>query len=277
MYQYQTLENTSYEQIAECFRAAFSDYYFSADLSAAQLQKRLEMSGVDLAQSYGAFQNGRLVGFLFNTRSVYNGQNAVFDAGTGVVPEHRGKQVFTRLFQFAEQQLARQNVQAYYLEVLQQNRRAIRLYQRLGFSTRREYVVFKGDRQAAQTLPFPVQEQEFSQFEVPAANCRCVDPCFEHTTPVLKQAPQLYRVWYRQAQDSIAAFCVFEQESGAVVQMGYRDLSALGQIFQNLVSKFPAVVVKNVDTSYPEVLELLRSLRFQEVARQYEMSRELQV
>ena len=89
MYQYQTLENTSYEQIAECFRAAFSDYYFSADLSAAQLQKRLEMSGVDLAQSYGAFQNGRLVGFLFNTRSVYNGQNAVFDAGTGVVPEHR--------------------------------------------------------------------------------------------------------------------------------------------------------------------------------------------
>ena len=183
MYQYQTLENTSYEQIAECFRAAFSDYYFSADLSAAQLQKRLEMSGVDLAQSYGAFQNGRLVGFLFNTRSVYNGQNAVFDAGTGVVPEHRGKQVFTRLFQFAEQQLARQNVQAYYLEVLQQNRRAIRLYQRLGFSTRREYVVFKGDGQAAQTLPFPVQEQEFSQFEVPAANCRGVDPCFEHTTP----------------------------------------------------------------------------------------------
>ena len=70
--------------------------------------------------------------------------------------------MFTRLFQFAEQQLARQNVQAYYLEVLQQNRRAIRLYQRLGFSTRREYVVFKGDGQAAQTLPFPVQEQEFS-------------------------------------------------------------------------------------------------------------------
>ena len=92
-----------------------------------------------------------------------------------------------------------------------------------------------------------------------------MDPCFEHTTPVLKRAPQLYRVWYRQAQDSIAAFCVFEQESGAVVQMGYRDLSALGQIFQNLVSKFPAVVVKNVDTSDPAVLELLRSSAFRKL------------
>lgn len=47
--------------------------------------------------------------------------------------------------------------------------------------------------------------------------------------------------------------------------MGYRDLSALGQIFQNLVSKFPAVVVKNVDTSYPEVLELLRSSAFRKL------------
>lgn len=239
MYQYQTLEHTSYEQIAECFRAAFSDYYFSADLSAAQLQKRLEMSGVDLAQSYGAFQNGRLVGFLFNTRSVYNGQNAVFDAGTGVVPEHRGKQVFTRLFQFAEQQLARQNVQAYYLEVLQQNRRAIRLYQRLGFSTRREYVVFKGDGQAAQTLPFPVQEQEFSQFEVPAANCRCVDPCFEHTTPVLKRAPQLYCVWYRQAQDGIAAFCVFEPESGGWSRWDTGTFRHWGRFFRTWCQSSP--------------------------------------
>ncbi len=36
MIQYKLLENTSYEQLAECFRLAFSDYYFPMELSPKQ-------------------------------------------------------------------------------------------------------------------------------------------------------------------------------------------------------------------------------------------------
>ena len=93
MIQYKALENTSYEQLAECFRLAFSDYYFPMQLSPQQLQAHLEQSGVDLGLSYGAFADETIVGFIFNASSLYNGQKAAFDVGTAVVPQHRGKGV----------------------------------------------------------------------------------------------------------------------------------------------------------------------------------------
>ena len=99
MIQYKSLENTSYEQLAECFRLAFSDYYFPMQLSPQQLQAHLEQSGVDLGLSYGAFADETIVGFIFNASSLYNGQKAAFDVGTAVVPQHRGKGVFHQMFQ----------------------------------------------------------------------------------------------------------------------------------------------------------------------------------
>ncbi|CCX36731.1 acetyltransferase [Clostridium sp. CAG:1013] len=121
MYQYRTLENTSYEQLAECFCLAFSDYAFPMKLSPQQLRGILEQSGVDLTLSYGAFTEDRLVGFIFNSSSLYNGQKAVFDVGTAVIPEHRGKGVFHQMFQVMERQLIQNQVETYYLEVSNNN------------------------------------------------------------------------------------------------------------------------------------------------------------
>lgn len=57
--------------------------------------------------------------------------------------------------------------------------------------------------------------------------------------------------------------------------MGYEQLPALKLIVQSLLSTFPNVNVKNVDTSYTDVMELFSSLQFKEVTRQFEMSKKL--
>lgn len=276
MYQYRTLENTSYRQLAECFCLAFSDYYFPMNLSPEQLREHLEQSGVDLKLSYGAFIEDNMVGFIFNSSSLYNGKKAAFDVGTAVVPEHRGKGVFHQMFQVMEPQLAQEHIDTYYLEVLQQNERAVRLYQKHGFSIEREYIVLRSGEKPAQNDSFQGEEIDFSKFDVSqASNCITVKPCFEHCTGVLQKHPHLYEVRYTRRKGIISAFCIYAKENGAILQLGYQELPDLKHILQSMVSTFPSVGVKNIDTAYPQVLELFDSLHFKEVTRQFEMSKKL--
>ena len=46
-------------------------------------------------------------------------------------------------------------------------------------------------------------------------------------------------------------------------------------VLQSMVSTYSNISVKNIDTAYPQVLELLHSLQFKEVTRQFEMSKKL--
>lgn len=276
MYQYKTLENISYEQLAECFCLAFSDYAFPMNLTPEELRGVLEQSGVDLALSCGAFAGDKLVGFIFHSISTYDGKLAAFDVGTAVLPEHRGKGIFHQMLEVIEQRLVQAKVEAYYLEVLQQNEGAIRLYQKHGFGVDREYVVLQSENETPQNTPFPGEEAEYSQFDFSrVTNCIRVRPSFEHSTGVLQKNPHLYGVRYLQEEKRISAFCVYAKRNGDLIQMGYEQLPALKLIVQSLLSTFPNVNVKNVDTSYTDVMELFSSLQFKEVTRQFEMSKKL--
>ena len=180
MYQYHTLEATSWEQMAECFNLAFSDYYFAARMTPQQLRSRLEASGTDLLLSCGAFEGGRMVGFIFNAAGDYSGRRAAFDVGTGVVPDHRGKGIFADMLGFVQGKFARGGVQTCCLEVLQQNQRAIRLYQSHGFTVEREYVVLGSPVSPAPGAVVQGKEMEYSRFDShEAADCLLVKPSFE--------------------------------------------------------------------------------------------------
>lgn len=275
MYQYATLAHTSYEQITECFNLAFSDYTLPVAMRAEQLRQYFEMCGVERDLSCGAFINGQLVGFIFYVSGIYQGQRTVFDVGTGVIPVHRGKQVCSHLFAFAEERLA-QVVDNSYLEVLQQNTRAIRLYKRHGFAIKREYVVLRSSGMAAQDEIFSVKEKDFSQFDLRTVeHCISPQPSFEHCTDVLRKNPHLYGVRYWEREEQISAFCIFRRQNGAIVQLGYQDLSDLRRIVQGIQAEYSDVTVKNIDGTYSQLLDMLLSLGFREAARQFEMCKRL--
>ena len=276
MYRFQTLEKVSYEQMAECFRLAFSDYAFPMELSPEQLRGLFQRSGVRLELSCGAFSGEEMVGFLFHSVGPYRGKLAAFDVATGVVPAHRGRQVFSRMFPWMEKRLAQEGVEAYYLEVLQQNQGAVRLYQKQGFAVVREFVVLQSRGEPAQGAPFPGEERDYARFDFSAAaGCTLVEPSFEHSAGVLGKAPHLYRVRYLQREGRVTAFCVYAKENGAVLQLGYEELPALSAVLESVAARFPQVTAKNIDTACPQVLALLKELSFQEVTRQFEMRKDL--
>lgn len=272
MYTYQCLAGQSYAEIADCLNLAFSDYALPIQMSAEQVEAFFASSGADLRLSYGAFYDNRLIGFMVNACSVYIGERAVFDVATGVVPEHRGKKVFTNLFPYAVGELQKQGVEKYYLEVLQQNQKAIHAYQKQGFAVCRAFSVLKAPHRIPDSGACSITQVDLDAFDFEKAHqCVCVPPSFENSTAILMRNPASYAVAYREQENRIGAFCVFHKQRGQLMQMGYADLSQLEEILQWLFSQYPEIVIKNIDKSYPQVIDLLQSLGAQEVTEQFEM------
>lgn len=275
MYTCKCLKDVSFAEIAECFNLAFSDYALPVRLSEEQLRAHFAASGAEMEVSCGAFCGGRMVGFIINACSVYNGGCAAFDVGTGVVPAHRHNGVFTDLFAFAKQDLLKRGVKKYYLEVLQQNDRAIQAYKKQGFSILRGLHVLRFPSGAHTDAP-AAERLALERFDAAGTRgCLCVRPSFEHSTGILRRNPGLYAVARRQSGPSLTAFCIFSKADGRIVQMGYSDLEELKAIVQELAAEFGGITIKNVDEAYPNVLEMLCSAGAVEAARQFEMVKDL--
>ena len=269
MYQFRALDNVSLEDLAGCFNAAFSDYEQPIRFTADSLKYYLTASAVDLTLSFGAFCGQQPVGFILNSSGIYHGQSVVFDAGTGVVPEHRGKKVFSELFEYTAARLRQRGVEKYYLEVLQGNDHAISIYRKKGFSVLREYSVLLGSG-AKSGWDSRVAAVPYEEF-VPFVTAVSVEPSFEHTTHNVDQNPQLYEVLYLDNR----AYCIYAKRNGEIIQMHYNQLDALRDVMSALVERYPRAMAKNVDFRYGDVLQMLTEAGFKEITRQFEMVRDI--
>lgn len=269
MSRFQSLQETSMQQLAACFNLAFSDYEQPICFTSDSLKHYLASSAVDLSLSFGAFCEEQLVAFILNSGGIYNGQPVVFDAGTGVIPEHRGRKVFSELFEYTCRQLRQHNIERYYLEVLQSNHHAVSIYSKKGFTILREYSVLtasgagSGGNASVAAVPYETFEAFTARFSV--------EPSFEHTSHTINQNPHLYEVLSIHNR----AYCIYAKRNGEINQIHYNDPEALKEVLSALIRRYPSAMAKNIDCSCRDVMGILGELGFAEITKQYEMVKPL--
>ena len=269
MYTFGPLNDVDLEQLTDCFNLAFSDYEQPIHLSTDYMRYYLTASAVDLSLSYGAFFDGALVALILNSSGVYKNQNVVFDAGTGVVPDHRSKKVFSALFDYTCQQLKSHGITTYYLEVLQSNQRAVDIYTKKGFSICCGYSVLtaSGPRKDWERPVDAVAYEAFVPFETECS----VEPSYEHSTYTISRNPQLYEVRYLPG----LAYCIYAKRNGEIIQLHYNDLEALKDVLSSLIQQHPSAMAKNIDLNCPDVINVLTDIGFKEYLKQYEMAKSI--
>jgi ribosomal protein S18 acetylase RimI-like enzyme len=131
MIEIRSLDGVGWDALATAFNDAFSDYAMPTVMTAEALAAMQTRRGYVAAASFGAYDDGRLVGFAL---TCLDGDRA-YNSGTGVAPAHRRGGVARRL---VEAVIAIVPTHSYLLEVIEDNTRAVELYQSLGFvETRR--------------------------------------------------------------------------------------------------------------------------------------------
>lgn len=273
---YISIINVDDRELKDCINAAFSDYAVPICFTQESLQKFFAESNIDRALSFCAYSDDVMVGFILNSSNIYNGERAVFDAGTGVIPGFRGREVFSALYAFAEQELRRYGIKKYYLEVLQQNGRAKALYERQGFSVVREFAVMRLENISEKIKNSNIYTVSFSEFDfADINNLTLVKPSYEHSYNVIKNNVQLYNAAYIKDKEDITAFCIYNIEDGRIIELGYGNILDLKEVIIYLASSYKIIIAKNIDTSYCDVTEMFLSAGFKQIASQYEMVKEI--
>ncbi len=138
----------------ETFNRAFAGYVGgSVTFDAKSFSGFLTLQNINLALSRLALQEGEPVGFGLVARRGWTSRLAAM----GVVPEASGQGVGTRLLEGLLEEARGRGDRRYTLEVIEQNPRAVALYQKLGFSVRQRLLEFEahqleGERAGLESL-----------------------------------------------------------------------------------------------------------------------------
>jgi ribosomal protein S18 acetylase RimI-like enzyme len=276
-----TLEYEDIPAMRKAFLRAFSDYTLDFDLTEEKfIKKFIEKLNIDFKLSAGAFVGDEMVGFIFSNVGMYQGELTAYNGGSGVVPEHRGRNLTIQIYQFLINIFRQSNVRKCVLEVLTNNKPAIVSYSKVGFKRNRLLRCYK----------IQYGELNKTKVNVQAAIRRGLIPDWalyqrfgENLTSYLDQTHMLSRNMSNETlleaylDDYCVGYAVYQRDLGRISQFGvkkeYRRIGVGASLFQYMLnhSDTKNLTVLNIDDKDTGTRKFLKKIGFSNRVNQYEM------
>ena len=276
------LTEDDFQQCHLALVEAFSDYYLKIQPTNEGLRRLFTIEGVDFSRSVGAFDAGKLVGFVVNAIGSWDGMLTAYDAGTGVIPAYRGRGISRRMFEFILPVLRENSVRQYLLEVITENAPAISLYEQLGFRRARRVLVFSRSKQPENIEVQPgveVREIENPDWKLLEKFCE-FRPCWQNSTDSIERAAadktiqkKILGLYFK---GDLAGFGVVFVNSGNVAQFGL-DSELRGRGFRKLLLARLAeatekpLLFANIEEEERDFIDFLLANDSRLLTSQYEM------
>ena len=274
------LTAADFHQLYECFLDAFSDYQISLQMTEEQFEQRVQRDGVELELSAGAFDGERMIGFYMNGRGMWHGQETAYDAGTGVVLDHRRRGVAIELFDFMVPRLKERGIEQYLLEVLTGNERAVSLYRKLGFEEVRTLVGVRSN-EAMKTLAH-VEGVTIRHMEEPDWDVFCAywdgEPSWQNSKDAVERIRNQCEIAGAFAGEKCVGYGIVFKPSGILMQLAVAQEFRRRGIGRRLLASLSGdkiLKTNNVDEELKGTLEFYKACGFEVVLRQFEMMRTL--
>lgn len=281
MIEIRSLEDISFERIYMAFESAFADYEISVDKT--ELKSMLKRRGFNPALSFGAFHDDNIVAFTFNGIGKYkDGKLTAYDTGTGTIKEFRGQGLAKRIFTYSIPLLKNAGIENYLLEVLQHNKKALKIYEGLGFEVLREFSFFNQRKQLV-----------FNRIPDTSAICQIVTletedissaqsfhdftPSWQNDIESIKRAgDDLVRLG-AMVDSVLAGICVFSPKSGDITQIAvdnaFRRRGIASSLLRQATELMESETIKviNIESPTPSLDAFLASKNINLTGKQYEM------
>jgi ribosomal protein S18 acetylase RimI-like enzyme len=280
------LSNVTIPEIHKAWTDAFSDYVVPVNLSVEKLTYMLDRRGCDLNISFGAFDNGELVGFILNGIGQWNEKMTAYDTGTGLVKKYRRRGIATKLFDESLPLLREKNIKQYLLEVIQTNNSAIDLYRKKGFEVTREfncYVVSRKDIQIQETTlnsEFPIQKINTPDWDL-FSTFWDFPPSWQNSIDSIKRKLDHFTILGMSDKGKIIGYGIIENPTGDIPQIAiessFRRKGLATTLIKNLIehSKSDEIRIINTDSANTPFERFTDSINISSDLGQYEMVLEL--
>lgn len=271
------LANTPLEDIVDCLSKAFADYFVPMPSELAFWQNRFAGARVDFNLSFGMFEANQLVGFIINGIDYKNGEKHAFNTGTGVLPSHRGKRIVDQLYDYAKPHFKAGGVSQLSLEVIEQNDRAIRVYERIGFDKTKKLLCFKGDLQHFEER-VKIQQTAIKELvNFPNPNQHYYS--WDNTNIAILKSNGIYQLYQiRNKNDEPIGFFVINPSNNYVAQIELltdHNESNWNQLFAGIQQLTKSFRINNVDDRRVHFVQQLLRAGLHNSINQYEMERSM--
>lgn len=264
--QIRPLNRTPLPEIVACLLEAFEGYFVPMPTEVSYWENRFRGAAVNYGLSFGAFDRDKLVAFIMIGVDEFAGKLTAFNTGTGVIPAFRGQGLVDQLYAVALPAFRGQGIDYSMLEVITENARAIRVYERIGFQILRQVRCLKGEV----TLPAPKHSVETIPVDHPLIQADPSPYSWDHTLPAMRRSGKVF------------THQLFRNEAGAPI--GYASMKPNGYIARFfaesahqetllacLGAHYPKLSINNVDIQLQDRLTALIRTGLQAKVDQYEM------
>ncbi|KAF0196900.1 MAG: acetyltransferase [Bacteroidetes bacterium] len=276
-----SLDGIDKKVLYQAFVSAFAGYDAPTPDEAA-LQTMLARRGFNAAFSFGAFEGGELVSFTFNGTGLYNKIATAYDTGTGTIPEHRKQGLAKRIFIESKPVLISAGIKQYLLEVLQQNVKAVALYQSLGFETVREFDYYYAP--ASEIKPIQVTTDssiELHEVSDPDAELfttfQDFRPSWQNSFEAVQRRPNDFIIITATFKGRVIGYGILEPFSGDITQIAVEHSfrrNGIGTALLNRMlslNRFGSVKMINIEKTCHSFRGLADSFDWKPAGSQYEM------
>lgn len=223
------------------------------------------------------------VSFMLNALGEWQGKRTVYNGGTGVVPQARGQRLTQQMYSYILPKLQEEGVEQCLLEVIQENQRALRIYQSLGFEIMRAFRCFRQAKEALvwhthvahEVVYTPVAHPDWGVYRMFWE----VEPSWQHHMAAMDRSHAYVHIIEAKVQDTCVGYGVVFSMTGAIAQLAVAPAWRGKGIGQGLVQQLmrvvtaPALSVINVEEQAHSLVQFLQGRKMEEVLGQYEMIR----
>ncbi len=275
------LEHTDFDTLFSGFEKAFLDYEIHFDKD--EVRSMLKRRGYNPRLSFAAFDADEIVAFTFNGTGTFNGMFTAYDTGTGTAKEYRGKGIAKDIFRYSIPYLKEAGVKQYLLEVLQNNTKAISVYQKLGFKTTREFGCF---RQKKNDINCVIEYEQTLPIKIAPIKVECIasaftyldfSPSWQNSMDSIERAGSDLVCLGAFVANKLVGYCVFDPLTGDLSQIAvnqpFRRQRIASRLFQDMIkrTKSDSIKVLNVISSCHSMAAFLNKYNLKKTGKQFEM------
>lgn len=275
-----SLKYISTEQILEAFNSSFSNYIVPLQLNNEQLESKMRMEKTELDYSVGVFEKNQLMGFILHAVDQVNGKKIVYNSGTGVVPEMRGKSLAKKMYAYILPVLKSRGVAYTLLEVITKNENALRIYEQCGFIRLRELNCYRGTLNEIDPLGEAIIRKTIHPDWDLLNSFSEIEPSWQYSTHVLKDINSELITLEAKMDGQIVGYLLYLPGTKRMAQLAvnkdYRRRGIGTQMLQHIRKEYDALLtVINIDARSVAGNAFMQNTGLEALISQYEMRREL--
>ncbi|PVY43795.1 GNAT family N-acetyltransferase [Pontibacter virosus] len=286
-YTFSFLREHDIPALYDTFVAAFDDYVIPIKISREEFAIKIRREGVEPSFCAGAFHGGQLVGFILTGLGEWQGIPTAYNAGTGVLPEHRGHQLTKRLYAFLLPKLRESGIEQCLLEVINGNAAAFKVYRSIGFGVVRTLKCYRSPvGELVLSSKEPEHTVEIRQVAKPNwkayADFCDVRPSWQNTKEAFCKSPDQKLVLEALVEEVPVGYVAFFPRTGAIAQLAVHGENRNRGIAKTLLkeaikrAQVPALLLLNVDQTNTTVATFIERIHLKHFLTQHEMLLSLQ-